>query len=77
MKLSIKIAGSLSKPNGRDEFTYECENNITVKKLLRRLKYSEVHIPYMRATTNGCLRNHDAELRDGDAIVLFIGAGGG
>jgi molybdopterin converting factor small subunit len=65
------------RPEGKDEFLYECEDNITVKELLKRLKYSELHIPYMMAAINGILRNHDTLLQHDDTIVLFIGVGGG
>ena len=64
MKLCIKVTGSLLRPNGKSEISYECEDNITVKGLLKRLKFSEVHIPFVRATINGILRNQNHVLHN-------------
>ena len=76
-KINIKIRNPLMKTTGKAEFVMEIEDNDSILIILKKLNYSDRHIPTILSIVNTKNYPHSHIPNNNDEIEFFILMGGG
>ncbi len=77
IQIKVRIKGSLKKPFGQAQFSYDCAEGTTVADLLRNFEYTEDQVRYIMASVNYEVKPHTYTLQNGDEVMLVVMVGGG
>ena len=77
MRVSVKILGALTKPQGRGELDVEVAATSRIEDLLLQLGYQRAHLRFILSAVNGIQQKHGHVLEDGDEVTLLMPTSGG
>ena len=78
MKLTVKIVGSLFKPEGKTLLAWEGPQGSTIEQVLLNLGYAPEHLRFLTAAVNGVsVPDLDAKPPEGAVVLISMPIGGG